>query len=261
MSYRSPELVVEELKYLKNRYSINSFSLWDEIQFLNKKWVSTFSDVLIRENVNLKWSVVSRVTLFKESDYVDDLDLMRFCKKAGLLRITVGIESGNQNILDAMDKGQTVEQVEYSIRLIRDAGIKATGSMLVGYPGETPDTIRDSINFANRNLLKTSFYCLIPLPGTGLYERCVGEGIIQDENKYLETISEHGDASHIYINVTKMSDNQYKTLVEEANKLVSSVPFSSFLHYYGVHKGFFELIRQNWTNTKLAFRGKIFETP
>lgn len=261
MIYRSPEMVVDELKYLKSNYFIDSFYLLDEIQFLNKNWMRLLAEHLLKNNLNLKYTVVSRATLFKKRDRQKDLKLLGLCKKSGLLRISLGIESGNQKILDAMNKNCTVDQIEYAIRLIREAGIKATGSMLIGYPGETKYSIQDSVDFAHRNLLKTSFYCLIPLPSTSLYDYCLQNNIIADENTYLEKISAHGDASHIYINLTSMTDEEYFQAVSYANVSVNKIPMTSYLKYYGLKKGVASLMLQKMRDLKRSLSGRVFETP
>jgi len=99
----------------------------------------------------------------------------------------------------------------YSLKIIREAGINVTGSILAGFPGENQGTIQDSIDFANRNLLKTSFYCLIPLPGSKIYDYYISNQIIKDEYEYLECVSQAGgDASNIVINLIEMDAATYK---------------------------------------------------
>jgi len=261
VTYRSPKLVVEEIKHLKDKYNIDSFYLWDETQFLNKDWMREFAKELLNNSNDLKYTLVSRVTLFKKEETDDDLELLELCKKSGLLRIAVGIESGSQRILDAMNKKSTVEQIEHTIRLIRAAGLKATGSMLLGYPGETQESVQESVNFANRNLLQTSFYNVIPMPGTTLYDHCVKKNIIENEDAYLEMISEHGDASHIYVNLTEMSDDEYREASAFANKSVSRSPMMSYLHYYGITGGFKNIFVDIIKNLKRIMNGRMFETP
>ncbi len=255
---RNEVLVVEEMLFLKNTYGIDSIYFCDEIQFLNKNWMERFCFLLIKERVNLKWACVSRASLFKEKD----IPLLELAKKAGCLRVTIGIESGNQEILNKMDKQTTVEQIEHTLRIIRKAGIKATGSMLAGYPGETPNTIKDSVDFANRNLLNTTFYCLIPLPGSKIYEYCIENHLIDEEEKYLEKVSlSGGDASHIVINLTDMDDETYKEQIAKANKLMQKIRFNDVLRYYG----FLESLRVYLVNLYIQLykkvKGRMFETP
>ena len=255
---RNVESVIEEMEYLKLNYHIDSVYFWDEVQFLNKAWMEKFCAKLIDKKVSLKWSCVSRVSLFQKKD----IPLLKLAKKAGCLRITIGIESGNQQILDRMNKQTNVKKIEDTIKIIREAGIKATGSILAGYPGENQETIQDSIDFANRNLLKTSFYCLIPLPGSKIYDHCISNQIIKDEYEYLEHVSQAGgDASNIVINLTEMDDTTYEKQIERANHLINKTRLKDILKYYGFFKGFAELLKSYFSSIYLKIKGQMFETP
>ena len=161
-----------------------------------------------------------------------------------------------------MNKKTSVRQTESAIKTIRDAGIKASGSMLIGYPGESPETIRDSVGFANRNLLKTSFYCLIPLPLTEIYRYCVEKGIIRDESAYLKRVSDSGgDASQLVINITDMDDRTYRDEVARANALVGRVALSDMLKYYGAGRGCMEYMKAFYGSIRLKMSGRLFDTP
>ena len=255
---RNVDLVIEEMELLRSDYNIDSIYFCDEIQFLNKQWMEKFCLKLIDKEIDLKWSCVSRASLFQEKD----MSLLRLAKRAGCLRITIGIESGNQGILDRMNKRNSVYQIEYSIRMIRNAGIKVTGSILAGYVGENEETIQDSIDFANRNLLKTSFYCLIPLPGSEIYRHCLKNELIKNEVAYLEKVSLlGGDASHIVINLTDMDDITYEYQIKRANALVANIKLRDILNYYGVIKGLLVHLKLYYLFIKLKTTKRMFETP
>ncbi len=255
---RAEELVISEMEYLRKDYDIEAVYFWDEIQFLNKGWMENFCRKLLARKSGVKWVCVSRASLLGEKD----LPLLRLAKKAGCLRIAIGIESGNQDILNMMNKKTEVKQMEHAIRIIRTAGIKATGSILAGYPGETGKTLRDTVNFANRNLLKTSFYCLIPLPGSKIYDDCVAKNLIKDECAYLEDVSQKGgDASHVVINLTDMDDRTYRREIGSANENVKSIRLKNMLDYYGPGIGAINYL-DNWRKSIfMKMQGRRFETP
>lgn len=256
--YRDEESVIEEMEYLVSVYHVDSINFWDEIQFLDKVWMERFCSKLINKKTGLKWSCASRASLLERKD----MPLLKLAKKAGCLRITIGIESGNQRMLERMNKKTSITEIESALLIIRESGIKATGSMLIGYPGENPSTIQDSVDFANRNLLKTSFYCLIPLPRTEIYDFCIKNNIIRDESKYVEKISESGgDASRIIINLTEMDDQTYKNQVAKANKLVNKIALSDALNYYGILKGCKEYLKMFCNSVQLKINGRMWETP
>ena len=255
---RDVDLVIEEMALLKSDHNIDSIYFWDEVQFLNKGWMEKFCLKLIDKKIDLKWTCSSRASLLQEKD----MSLLRLAKRAGCLRITIGIESGNQGVLDRINKRNSVDQIENALRRIRNAGIKASGSMLVGYVGENEETIQDSIDFANRNLLKTSFYCLIPLPGSEIYRHCLKNELIKNEVAYLEKVSLlGGDASHIGINLTDMDDITYEYQIKRANALVANIKLRDILNYYGVIKGLLVHLKLYYLFIKLKTTKRMFETP
>lgn len=256
--FRGEDQVISEMAYLGKDYNVEAVSFWDEIQFLNKEWMENFCRKLINIKMNMKWVCVSRASLFQEKD----IPLLRLAKKAGCLRIAIGIESGNQNILDKMNKNTEVKQIEDAIRIIRKAGIKVTGSILAGYPGETIETLDDTVKFANRNLLKTSFYCLIPLPGSKIYDDCVSNNRIKNERAYLEDVStQGGDASHIVINLTDMDDQTYRNEIRKANESVKDIKLKSMIKYYGFGIGLVNYGINLYKTFYMKKLGRKFETP
>jgi anaerobic magnesium-protoporphyrin IX monomethyl ester cyclase len=255
---RNEELVIDEMLYLKTMYKIDSIYFWDEIQFLDKSWMDSFCKKLIEKKADLKWVFSSRASLFNDKD----VPLLKLMKKAGCLRISLGIESGNQQILDRMNKKITVKQIEHALRLIRQADIKATGSMLLGYPGESRSTIQDSIDFANRNLLKTSFYNLVPMPNTEIFNYCKRNNFIKNEREYIEHVSSlGGDASINAINLTDMDDETYAQEIQRANKSVSCIRIGNVLNYYGYRSGTMKYAKSLVAGIGLKIRNRRFETP
>ena len=76
-----------------------------------------------------------------------DGELLALMKKAGVRSVTFGIESGSQKVLDAMNKQVTVEQNYEAIRMVRDARLQCYADIFLGFPGETPDTIKETSDF------------------------------------------------------------------------------------------------------------------
>lgn len=255
---RNEELVIEELNYLKINYNLDSIEFWDENQFLNKGWVEKFCQRLINRKLNLKWNCAAHASSFTQKD----IALLKLAKKAGCLRISIGIESGDQSILDRMNKKTTIEQIENALRLIREAGIKATGTLMAGYPGENLTTLDHTIKFGKRNLLKPSFSFLIPLPGSKIYDDCISQGIITNEIDYLEKVSyTGGDASKIFINLTEMDTDTYQKEVKHANRFLNKIRINDVIKYYGFIKGITTYLKYILIKIKLKINRQQFETP
>ena len=111
--------------------------------------------------------------------------------------------------------------------------------MLLGTPGENKNTIQSSIDFANENLLETSFYNLIPLPGAEVYKRfCKSSQLIPNEKQYMYKVSSSGgDASNIIMNLTEMDDATYISETARANNSVKKFGLRESIRYYGLLGG------------------------
>jgi len=163
---RSPQHVVRELKMLKERYRFDHIWMCDDIFGLRPGWVNEFADLIEQENLHFRFKIQSRADLLLQENYVKAL------ARAGCENSWMGAESGSQKILDAMDKGTTVEQIASATRLLRQHGIRPSFFIQFGYPGETKEDIEMTIKMIN-HLLPDSLGISVsyPLPGTIFYDR------------------------------------------------------------------------------------------
>lgn len=162
---RSPEHAVAELKMLKAAHGFDHIWFCDDIFGLKPGWVQRFADLLEQEKLQFRFKIQSRVDLLLEEDTIEAL------ARAGAEEIWVGAESGSQKILDAMDKGTTVEQIRQATRLMKTHGIKACFFLQFGYPGETMEDIQSTMDLVFELMphdigISVSY----PLPGTVFYE-------------------------------------------------------------------------------------------
>lgn len=163
---RSPENVVEELKFLKKAYGFDHIWFCDDIFGLKPGWVNRFADLIEKEKLSFKFKIQSRVDLLLEENNIEAL------ARAGCDEVWVGAESGSQKILDAMDKGTKVEQIYEATELMRSKGIKPCFFLQFGYLGETKEDIDKTLNMVFELLphdigVSVSY----PLPGTKFYEK------------------------------------------------------------------------------------------
>lgn len=164
-SARSPRLVAEEMRQLK--YEFDAQHLWfaDDIFGLRPQWVRELAAEVERMDAAIPFKMQSRVDLMTA-------DNVRALRRAGCAEVWMGVESGSQKILDAMEKGTRVEQVSKACRNLRDEGIRACYFLQFGYPGESWNDIRETIRLVRHARpddigVSVSY----PLPGTKLYER------------------------------------------------------------------------------------------
>jgi anaerobic magnesium-protoporphyrin IX monomethyl ester cyclase len=164
-SVRSPEDAALEMRRLKDEIGPDHLWFTDDILGLDVDWICAFADEVERSDARVPFTMQSRVNLLTERS-VEALAL------AGAREVWMGIESGSQRILDAMDKGTTVEAGRGATRLLKAHGIKACWFIQLGYPSESWDDLlatRDLIRDEEPDEIGVSV--AYPLPGTVFHER------------------------------------------------------------------------------------------
>jgi radical SAM superfamily enzyme YgiQ (UPF0313 family) len=163
---RSPENVVAELLMLKEKFHFDHIWFCDDIFGLKPGWVNAFADLVEKEQLHFKFKMQGRVDLLLQENNIKAL------ARAGCGNIWMGAESGSQKILDAMDKGTTVEQIFEATRLLKKNGIHPSFFIQFGYPGETKADIEKTISMINELLPhEIGISVSYPLPGTAFFEK------------------------------------------------------------------------------------------
>ncbi|MBU1255646.1 B12-binding domain-containing radical SAM protein [Patescibacteria group bacterium] len=176
--YRSAENVVAEIESHLNKYDIKEFNLLDEHFTINKPRAMKICQLIIDKKLPIAWACLSR------SDAIDD-ELVEIMGKAGCKKISLGLESGSQKILDLMRKQATIKQGREAIKTIRRHNILANSSFMFGNIGETKKTIRETIDYAKSlDLDNATFFITCPLPGSDLYTYAKDNGLIPENVKW-----------------------------------------------------------------------------
>lgn len=170
--YRRIDRVVKEIKELKNKYKIKEFYFDDDTFTLTEERVIKLCKALIREKINLPWDCLGRVNMVTEK-------MLFWMKKAGCILIRYGVESGNQEILDRCKKGIRVGDIKKAFKLTHKIGIKTHATVMFGLPGETEETIKETINFVLKiDPSYVQFAIATPYPGTEYYKEAKSKGWI-----------------------------------------------------------------------------------
>ncbi|MBI4761684.1 MAG: B12-binding domain-containing radical SAM protein [Chloroflexota bacterium] len=168
---RSPKLIMEELWQLK-KLGIHNIHMYADLFTVNRDQVIELCKLMIEEDIKIKWTCNSRV------DFVDE-EMLNLMGKAGCRLISWGIESGNEQILKHARKGAYPDKAERALRWAKNAGIMNWGYFIIGLPGETEETIRQTIDFAKKLPLDIAlFHVAAPYPGTPFFFEVV-------ENKWF----------------------------------------------------------------------------
>jgi anaerobic magnesium-protoporphyrin IX monomethyl ester cyclase len=169
-------------------------SLWiaDDCFTLDPDHLRAFCRQLVQKNMEMRWSCLSRVDTISG----EDVELMR---QAGCRKVYLGLESGDDSVLKMMNKKVTVETADRIVRLFFKSGIQTAGFFMVGYPGETYETIEKTFAWALcLPLDEISFTVPYPLPGTPLAEKVVDlhtdlDWRHENENRFLYQSEFNGD--------------------------------------------------------------------
>jgi anaerobic magnesium-protoporphyrin IX monomethyl ester cyclase len=173
---RSAKNIIEEIKYLNNKYNYSEFHIVDDLFTQDRNRVLEFCRLLKANNLKIKWKLGNGVRVGSV-----DFELLKIMKDAGLYSLSFGIESGNQKILNNMKKGQTIEMCRNAVIWANKVGLTTVGFFMIGNLGEDESTIQDTINFAKSLPLDIAqFSILVPFPGTPI------RAIIEKEGEILE---------------------------------------------------------------------------
>ena len=135
------------------------------------------------------------------------LNLAKKFVKAGCVSAVFSLESGSDEILEAMNKKVKSKYFKEQVLICREAGLVINTSLVVGYPQETPETIKETMTQLEELRVYPSTGFLLPLPETGMWKYAVENGYIKDIDDYLTQITERQDFS---LNLTKMKENQLR---------------------------------------------------
>lgn len=186
---RSAENVVKELNELKQEFGVNSILFLDDCFTLLPRRVEEICKLMIRESLDIGWWIDTRC------DNVNE-EMLKLMKKAGLKFVVYGVESGSARILRRIRKNIPIEQVKKAFRITHKIGIDTKANFILGHLGETERDMMESINLAKElKATRTSFYKMIPLPGSLLYTKVLKRGLIK--GKKFEDFAWYGNPPNI----------------------------------------------------------------
>ncbi len=181
---RSPENVVAEWRWLVRELGAREIGVLDDSFNIDRERVLRICELLVKEGLNrVPWIMINGM----RANLVDE-ELLRRMREAGCIRTAFGVESGNQRILDeVIGKHLTLEQVRAAFRAARAVGMETIGFFIIGLPGETEETIEDTIRFAcELDPLVANFSMAMPFPGTRMHATVMEKGrlLVKDYDDY-----------------------------------------------------------------------------
>ena len=181
---QSPQEVVDEIEYLIKEYRVKEIHFYDDDFTLDMKRAKLICEEILRRDIKIIWSCTTRVDLVSK-------ELLQLMKKAGCWLISYGVESGCQEILDRIEKGTKVEEIKDAFQWTKEAGIRTLGYFMVGLPGETGETMQETIDLCfELNPDFIAWTMLIIFPGSSLY-KSMEQGEFEDKKLYRYSSLQH----------------------------------------------------------------------
>jgi len=167
---QSPRRVIQDLETLRDKYGAEAITFYDDTFTFDMERVERICEEIRRRDFRVPWDCRTRVDRVSKR-------LLAIMKSANCELIHFGVESGSQEILNAMKKGVTVEQNLRAIKWAKESGILVAISVIIGYPGENEKTVEETVEFIRKTEPDYVYICIpTPYPGTELYDIIKGLG-------------------------------------------------------------------------------------
>ena len=222
--------LIRHIKYVKERFGIDGFSFCDELFNGNTKWIYEFCDEIDKNKLKIFYGTSAR------ADNVSE-DMLRRMSETGCYHLLYGQESGSDTILKEYSKGITRKQNLDATLLTRKAGIYSTVQLVIGSPGETRQTIQETIDFLKEvGVQYYSLNYLIPFPETPIWQYVLENNLISDVEAYLEQVVVMPGSP--VVNLTKVPDKEWKNWAD-------LIKYKTSLHHLksrGSYKGLLQAV-------------------
>lgn len=175
---RSVENIVAEIRECVEKYNIRNFLFWSDIFNLDKKWTMDLCQAIIDSGLKITWSANTRAD-------TADLEMAKMMYKSGCRLVSIGVESGSQEMLEKMGKNITLNDVRRTVKVFKQAKIRIYNYFVIGLPWETEETVEETIKFAiELNSDFISFYTATPLPGSRFYDYAKDHNLFDKETSF-----------------------------------------------------------------------------
>lgn len=180
VEFRDIDNVIEEIKHINKNFGVHGIHIWDETFTLKKDRVIEFCEKIKKEKLDVRWSCQTRANLI-------DKNIVGIMKEAGCVRMSIGVESGNEQILKSINKTIDLDDAVKAIKTINDAGIVSYAGFMIGHPEDYVETVSNTVEFADKlNPSFIGFRNAVPYPGSVFRDIAEKEGgiLTNDWSKY-----------------------------------------------------------------------------
>lgn len=198
--YRNTEDIVDEIEKIL-ALGFSRINIADDFFTSSRKQVRLLCEEIKKRNIKFTWSAFARVNSINH-------ELLEMMMEVGCDTISFGIESGNQEMLDRVEKHMKLDQARKAVQICKDVGMTAFSSFIVGLPGETPETLRETDAFARELGTAFGYHFLAPLPGTPVRDQ-----IEKYDIEILTSDWDRYDANEAIVSTSKLSAQEMMAFV------------------------------------------------
>lgn len=238
---RSPRNVMDEVEELIEKYGAQEIRFFDDTFTLKKDFVFSLCDEMERRRLKFPWTCLTTVLTVTR-------DMLKRMREVGCWQVLFGLESGDDGMLKLLKKGNTVEANRRAVRWVQEAGLEVRADFIVGTPGETIESLNNTLNFAiEMNLDYAHFNKFVPLPGTEIYRKLIDQGYAFDFSKG-SSILNHGALLYVPDALTPQQfrdwlDSAFKKFYLRPKYIIKRLlSMRSFAQLKGQIRGFFAIL-------------------
>ena len=233
---RSVEGVMEEVKRLVTDYYVNAICFRDELLMSTPGRAMELAEAILREGLKIHFDIDGRLNAARP-------DALKLLKQAGCVYVNYGVESLDQNVLNNMNKKQTVDEIIRGVEMTRDAGLHSGLNVIYGNVGDNRETAQKTVDFLKKYNTYGEMRTLKPVtpyPGSPLYYLALEKGYIKDCQDFYE--NKHLNSDLLTCNFTELPDEELYQVLWEANQELIRDHFDQVMdkHFEAHRKLYFE---------------------
>lgn len=239
---RSPTNVVDEVRELIDTHGAKDIRFFDDSFTVDNDRIFKICEELDNQNIRIPWSCLTRVDIVSK-------ELLQRMREAGCWQISFGLESGDQEILNKMKKGITIEKSRQAVRWAKMAGLDVRAYFILGMPGESTTSIRKTAEFARSLPIDTAqFYALTLFPGNELYEIAKREGTMLHDDYSKFNVNIDVDDSRLAYVPEGMTEQELKNAIRDTYKKFYLRPIYLLKQLISIRS--FEDLKRYWKGCK-----------
>ena len=231
---------MDEIKECIEKYNIRDFIFWSDIFNADNAWVNRLCRLIIESGLKINFSANTRADTLNEQT-------LKLMKKAGCSLISMGVESGSQEVLDKIGKKITLEQIKKATLMINKAGIQLYAYYVIGLPWDTKETLEATFKFAKElNSQFASFYTATALMGTRFYDYVQKHrlGDISYEKPYVfPSVKSYALSSNEIYEYNKKFNKEYYLRPKYFLKMLKEI--NSLTKFKSYYDAFIKLAKKN----------------